>query len=394
MKYILVFLLSLFSFLAFSIAPISVRAADLRSGQSVSVTQPLTNPYLAGQTVEVTAPVANDVVAAGGNITIDSHVGGNVLAAGGTVDVRGNVDRSVRVAGGNITIEGTVAQDVVVFGGNVHISKNATINGDVIFSGGMLEVDGPVKGTMYINGGNVTLNGPVSGNVQGNVGQLTLGSQATINGNLTYQSGQKATMQAGSTVHGNVSYKQTQHNEKARYGVAAFFTGATLYKLISEIIIGLLLLWILRPFSLRLFADIDESPLRNIVLGFATLILMPIAGVILLLLLWLGLATFVFYAFLILLTMIFLPLFTGWKIMDWWERRDKRVYAIDWKAAVLGPIVLTIIGVIPILGWLVDFILFLWVLGGIVHYLPAVADVPVSTTATTTPVKRSARRRK
>lgn len=395
MKYLSALLLSLFSFFAVSgLTPLAL-AADLHSGESVSITKPLSNPYLAGQSVEVSAPVANDVVAAGGNITVDSRVGGNVIAAGGMIDVRGSVDHSVRVAGGNITIDGSVGQDVVIFGGNVRISKSASVSGDVIFSGGRLEIDGPVKGNLHLNGGTVTINAPIGGSVDGHIRELTLGPQAVINGNLTYQSDQKATMQPGATVHGKVSYKQSPQNEKAKHGLAALFTVATLYKLISEIIIAFLLLWILRPFSLRLFAEADEAPLRNIVLGFATLILLPIAGVILLLLFWLGLATLVFYVFLLLITMVFLPLFVGWKIMDWWESREKRIYAIDWKAAVIGPIILLILSVIPVIGWLIDLILFLWVLGGIVHYIPSIADVSIpAATAPTTTERKPARRRK
>jgi cytoskeletal protein CcmA (bactofilin family) len=394
MKYLSALLLSLFSLLVYSFVLPPALAADLHSGESVSITKPLNNPYLAGQSIEVTAPVANDVVAAGGTITVDTHVGGNVLAAGGTIDVRGSVDHSVRAAGGTITIDSSVGQDVVVFGGNIMLSKQASVSGDVIFSGGRLQINGPVKGTIHLNGGSVTINAPIGGNVEGNVHELTLGPQAVINGDLTYQSDNKASIQSGATVHGKVSYKQAPQNEHAKRGLAALFTLGTLYKLIGEIIIGLLLLWILRPFSLRLFAETSEAPLRNIVLGFATLILLPIAGVILLLLFWLGLATLIFYVFLLLLTMVFLPLFVGWKIMDWWEHRDKRVYAIDWKAAVLGPIVLLILSVIPIIGWLIAFILFLWILGGIVHYLPSIADVPASAGTTPTTERKPATRRR
>lgn len=94
--------------------------------------------------------------------------------------------------------------------------------------------------------------------------------------------------------------------------------------------------------------------------------------------------------------MVFLPLFVGWKIMDWWESREKRLYAIDWKAAIIGPIVLLILSFIPVIGWLIDFLLFLWMLGGIIHYVPSIADVPARTVAPTTPttVRKPARRRK
>jgi len=58
--------------------------------------------------------------------------------------------------------------------------------------------------------------------------------------------------------------------------------------------------------------------------------------------------------------------YIGWFILRWWERRNKKIYLLDWKAAIVGPIALFILLLIPVLGWLVSTVIFLIALGALI----------------------------
>jgi hypothetical protein len=82
----------------------------------------------------------NDVVKVGQDIIIDTndHVLGHVFAMGGNVIVRGQVDDDVVAMGGNVTLEdgAQVHGDVVSLGGQVHKSRAATVLGTTATVGG------------------------------------------------------------------------------------------------------------------------------------------------------------------------------------------------------------------------------------------------------------------
>jgi hypothetical protein len=68
--------------------PQPANAADVRSGNTVIISQNQTNLkdlYLFGRTIDISSPVTNDVNAAGGNINISGSTSNNLNAAGGTV---------------------------------------------------------------------------------------------------------------------------------------------------------------------------------------------------------------------------------------------------------------------------------------------------------------------
>lgn len=350
--------------------PPQTYAATFRNGESVTVTEPLTDLYSFGSTVTIDAPVRNDLTIAGGTVTVNDRVTGDLLAAGGNLSIDGEIGNTVRAAGGSIRITRPVHRDVVVAGGTVTLDETASVSGDLIVSGGTVNVQAPVRGNVYVNGGQVTLNAPVGGSVHGDVGTLILGRDAVINGDLTYTSGQRATLRDGAVIRGQENYTPGEkQNDRAGKGLAAAFTGLALYKLIADILASLALIYLLYLFTRRIVETGAAEPLKNGLLGFAGLILIPILGVFLLVLLLPGILTFLFYGVLLILAAYLSKILLGWLLLRWWYGRDNHVYLLDWKAAVLGPIVMFLLMLIPVLGWFIGFILFLIALGALITSL-------------------------
>ncbi len=320
-----------------------------------------------GGSVDINAPITNDLTTAGGNININSIVTGDILAAGGNITISERVGDSARIAGGNIIIDALVEKDVVIIGGSVKITKNALIKGDLIFIGGQLSLQGVVNGDAHLNGGSITLNNRVGGNVRGTIGSLTLGPSAFIGGDLIYTSSEKANIDNQARIQGKTHFTKIEDREKG--GISALISTGLIYKLIADILFALLFILLLPLFTKNVLNRAEVSPIKNIALGFINLLLMPIASFILLIILWLGITSFVIYILLILLSLGLTKVYIGWKTLSWWYSRDNKDYILDWRAAIVGVIVLFIIGLIPIFGWLAGFILFLLTLGAVASEL-------------------------
>jgi len=354
--FFLIFIFSLFAFVT------TINAAEIKTGDdSVIIVRPMKNAYVFGGSVDINAPITNDLTTVGGDITINSPVTGDILAAGGNITVSEKVGDSIRIAGGDIMIDAPVENDVVIVGGSVKITQNASIKGDLIFIGGKLSLQGTVNGDAHINGGSVIINNRVGGNVSGTVGSLTLGPFASIGGDLIYSSSEKAKIDAQARIQGKTQF--TELKEKS--GIRALISTGVIYKLIADILFALLFILFLPLFTKNVLHRAGASALKNIVLGFVNLLLMPIASFILLIIFWLGATSFVIYILLILLSLGLTKVYVGWKTLSWWYSRNKKDYILDWKAAIVGVIVLFIVGLIPVFGWLAGFLLFLLTLGSI-----------------------------
>lgn len=352
--------------------PTEAYAADIRSNEVVTVgpeSRNLTNLYLFGNTITLSAPVQDDVVAAGKDVTLDGHVNGSIMAAGQDVTIRNTVSNSVRAAGSRVSIESNVLHDALAAGGDVILSKTASVGGDVLFAGGNVQINGPVKGNVRIAGGNVVVNSAVSGNVDAHVGTLTLGPQARIGGQLNYSAEKQAVIDPQARIAGKVSFDQRKDSRKETNN-NSLVQGIS-YKLIVDIILSLLLIYFLRRYCLTVLEEMKKHPWKRGSLGFGFLFLFPLAAIAMLLLIWLGVAAFLFYGLVILLAMFVAKIFIGWVIMQWYERRSdkKRMYQLDWKAGVVGPIVMLLLSFVPVIGWLIGGILYLLAIGALLTFV-------------------------
>lgn len=346
-------------------------AATFKTGESVDIPESektLKDAYLFGETVTVDGPVQNDLTAAGGSLTFNGNISGSLLAAGGNLYIRSHVGNTIRVAGGEIVISGPVDNDVVIAAGTARVTKSASISGDLIFTGGKLDIEAPIKGNVTIYAGAVNIDSTVNGNVNGEVGELMLGNSAVINGNLVYKADNKAKSESNAVVKGKHEYTKIEPKQEKPKGLVSAFTISAFYKLVVDIIITLLLITYLPLFVTKILTRNSSSPLSSAGSGLIFLLVWPALCIFLLLFFWLGFASLFLYALALIIALFMTKIQLGYWILQWWNKREKKTYDLDWKAAIVGSISLFILLLIPLLGWLTVFIIFLISLGGIVHY--------------------------
>jgi cytoskeletal protein CcmA (bactofilin family) len=352
--------------------PMQAAAADVRAGngdQTIGSGTTITDDlYIFGSNVNVQGTVDGTVVAAGGTVTIAGHVTRDVMVAGGNVDINGPVDGSVRVAGGTVTINGAVTGDVVAAGGTLNVSSDATIGRDLVLGAGQATVGGPVARNVMLGSGTVTIENTVGGNVTGTVDQLTLLSGAKVSGFLDYTSNHSAVIDSGATVAGTVS-RHTPTSTTPQFGGPALpalsFIG-WLQGWIGISILGLLLVLLFPAFSTKSTEALVHRPGASVGFGAAILVITPIVGIIAFIVgLIVGgwwLAVLLFPAYVLALALGYVV--SGSLIGRWTADR------LGWKLhpawiVVGGLFALTVVGSIPILGWIVSLLAVLFGLGAL-----------------------------
>lgn len=317
--------------------------------------------YIFGETVTSNGTVTGDVIGAGRRLLIEGVVSGDAMLAGETVTVTGDVDDDVRAVGSDVVITGRVGSDVMAFGQAIQLAGEQ-VGGDVFLAGEKLNVNTNVSGDVKIYGAHVVINGAISGNVEVEAEDLTLGSSANITGNLTYSGKQELVQEEGAVVQGEIVYTERKAmREGTQKAAVGFLTFGLLLKFLSLFATALFFGLVFKRYSNDLVNRGFARPLRNVGLGLASFILLPILGVLLLVTLVgipLGILTFIGFVGLIIMSMIFTPVFLGSLLWKWMFKGE--TYEVTWQSILLGVFVYLVLGFLPIVGWLaVMFLVFL-----------------------------------
>lgn len=343
--------------------PLASDAAEVRSGDqpAISENERITEDvFIAGGNVSSAGELQADLIAAGGNVLVTGSVAADLAAAGGTVTILGSVGDDVRAAGGNVLVRGSVRDDVVVAGGQVNVAGE--VGGDLLAGGGTVRVDAPVRGSIRIGGGDVFLNSAVSGDVSVYAEQLTLGAGARIGGTLTYTAAKEATMEEGASVTGETTFTKRARSISVG-GVVAILSIALIGTMLAQLAAALLLSLTFRRYAVRLVEVAAENPLLEVGRGFVIIIVVPVASMMLI---WsllgipLGLLGLAVFATMIIYLWIVTPVLLGSFAYRSFFGGE---FDVTWKSILLGVFIYAILGLIPIVGWLAQFILMLLTLG-------------------------------
>lgn len=336
--------------------------------------------FASGDTVIISGTINGDAYITGGSIEIDGVINGDLLVAGGTIRIDGDISDDIRVAGGQITIDGRVGKNVTAAGGMITFSESAIIEGGVVAAGGNLIFEAPVTNNIYVGGGSVSIKNQVGGDVMAGVGTLTLGSRSIIGGDLTYWSDEPIIQQSGAQIAGSIEQKEQSHkkdsskamkydkNDDKEAQALGFFAGIAvvglLLKIVSSTIVGLLMLRFLPIFTKQAVEAVENKPWLTLGIGFLTLIVTPIAALILMATvvgLPLGLIALAAYGVGVYLSHIIVSLLIGQKVFAY----SKKKVATAW-ALITGIIIVTIVGALPVIGGLAKFAILLFGLGALV----------------------------
>jgi len=314
--------------------------------------------YAAGGTVDVLATVEGDVVAAGGRVTVGERVSGDVMAAGGAVRVRASVGDDVRLVGGDIMLSGVVADDAIAAGGNVMLTSDGSVNGRAWFSGGRIDVAGSVGKELKAAGGRVVLSGRVNGDVEITASEISILDSAIIDGDLLYRSPREAEIASGAQIRGTISYEPVEQPVEA---VVTAVAGVGIVVFLSLIVTGSALFLMFPRFIGTAVTTARAEPWKCLGLGLAVFAATPVVISVLFITIigWLpAIIIAALYPILLLagfLTGTFHVGNLGLGLLGGGEAtRARRLWSF-----VVALIVLMLLGLVPLLGALLLFLIML-----------------------------------
>lgn len=309
--------------------------------------------FAAGNSVLLDGTVNGDAYLAAGNIVVNGTVNGDLLTAGGNIDIRGNVTGNVRAAGGNINISGIVNRHVTAAGGSINLTSSADIKGSLASAGGNLAIFSPIGKEANLAGGQATLGNKIGGDVNAFVGQLSLLSSASVNGNLTYQSQNTASISPEATVSGKVTQTlPPKKQEKEKQTAIALFSFISIIDLLLSFIIGIALIKFFSAYFDNTTSVVAQKPWLSLGIGFLTAIVFPFA-LLLLLVTIIGIPIAVFLIFILAVffytAKIFVSFVIGQLILKQFNKDFHKIWSL-----LVGIIIYGIFTAIPILGWLIS----------------------------------------
>ncbi len=333
-------------------------ATFLASEAPLATTSAPGNSYIGGSSVVVTAPTMGDLVVAGGSVVSAGSVAQDATFVGGTVSVRAPISGDLRTAGGNITIDEAVAGDVIIAG--YRVDNNARAGGSVFIAGANVSMTSGAVGPVIVYANNVYLDGEFSGEVKVVAGgAVTLGSSAVIKGKFSYESPEPARVAETAVLKGPVEYTSASYlpdasasRSLAVVSVAVFLLVRILGALILAGLLAGLFPRLAEAVVLRATTRRTRSVLLTALLGFAAIVATPILLVLLALtFVGIGLAVLltIAYALLVFLAFMYAGILLGALFVRRFLGRD----TILWHDGVLGMLALSLVALLPIIGWII-----------------------------------------
>lgn len=350
-----------------ALAPGVSRAAEVRRGQEVTVgPQEVIDDdlYVFGRTIVIQGTVRGDVVAVGRTVEVTGAVEGDVMAASSETRISGLVQGSVRAAGSTVELAGPVGHDVMLAGNQLQLLPTARIAGDAFLASKDIQAQAPVGGELRASAGTLTLGAPVQGDVRAEVDSLHLTDKAHVVGSLYYRGEREAQMDAGAVVAGSVEREAPEHRRGEGSMLAVL---GWVRSLVGLFVLGLLLVLVSPSFARRAPATLRQSPWLSLGWGALLLLGAPLVAALVFFLgvllggWWIGLFALGLYLLALALCFPVVGMFLGRWVLERFGRRGAHLVV----ALLVGLVLLTLVGRVPILGFLVGVATVLFGLGAL-----------------------------
>lgn len=324
-----------------------------------------------GPTLVAAQPVAGGLgfTGAAGTVVIDEGQTVNqVTGMAGSVLVRGTVNGDVSALAGDVVIAetGVVNGDVSVATGSLTIA--GTVNGQVSAGTGnaVLTPTGRVTGDYTVGAGNVLIAGAIGGNAAVGAEVIDLRETAVIAGDLRYDG--RLTQHPGSAVQGAVILDTNLGTGvgPVRWSMPAWRTPFwldTAYGFFANLVLGAILLLVFPDFSRRVATRVAEQPARSGAIGFLVLVGVPIALVLIAITL-IGIPIAIMGAF-VFAVAVWMGLVYGEYAVGHWVLSRSSEMVNRWYALLVGLLVFSLLGLVPVVGGIAAFIAVLLGLGAL-----------------------------
>jgi hypothetical protein len=325
--------------------------------------------FATGGIVKLQEPVEGDALLAGGTVESSASIGGDATIAGGRVSLHAVVGDDLYLAGGQVEVDALVKGNARVAGGRVRIAPESRIEGGVTVAGGTVSASGTFGRYLTLAGGDVELSGHVRGDVHVYADELTIGPGTRIDGRLICRTAKPVAIPPDAEIAGGLAQGNGEVGggdeglpwRREREGVGWFW-------LAGLALVGFLLLRLFPSFSARTTAALTGNPWLGIGLGFLVLVGVPAAVLILLLtVIGIPLAVMGLLSYLAMLVAAYVlgAQHIGDRLLA--ATRPAIASRVAWRIAALVLVLLGLafLGMVPVIGSLLRFLVLLLGLGAL-----------------------------
>ncbi len=345
--------------------------------------------YVTGNQVIIDGTVQGDLIAAANVIEINGTVEEDAILAAGGIIINGTVQDDIRMAAGGIELAGTVGDDVVMAagGGNttmpaqfseqpmpqgITMAERAVVGGDAVIGGAEGTIDGTIENNLYAGLAQLTLAAEVGGDAEVDSARIAVQEDASVAGTLRYTSDERANIPAG--VAEDVTFNAAPEEGPTLQQQLVSWLVRTALILVGFALLG----WLTLRFAPRLLtrpaSTINNRPVAVGLAGFAAAILfifIPLASALLVFLMvvfggWfpglvLGIFLFGSLALLWFLSPLVTGLWVGKRVTTLLGRQSSNITAL-----LTGVVLLVLLGGVPILGWFIYLLSFIFAIGSLI----------------------------
>jgi cytoskeletal protein CcmA (bactofilin family) len=313
--------------------------------------------------VDVYGTVKGDVYAGCEALTVEGEIEDDLLAGCRNLQIRGNVKDVVIGFAQTIIIDGEVEGDVLAFGGSLRLTERAILKGNLLVWAGELIVDGAsIAGDITGGSGKIYLNGPVAGKVDLDAESVNFGANYKAN------RGTKLTL------------TQELDREKIEYLPSdleiiikppkRFYQSVVFYWwFIALLVLGAIIIALFKNFTSDYLTHSYINPAKALGIGVLTVIVTPIASLILMLLIFtipIAMILLALYLILLCLSIVFSALFAGDYIFKLFKADG--IKSLFWPLLV-GLLIVVFIVKIPIIGFILNLIILSFGSGSLIVYI-------------------------
>jgi len=384
---------------------IVAQKAFVRTGQNIRISEPVAgNTYMAAAEAFIDSGIAGDLMGVVGSVQINARIRKDILLAVGKINLNAETGEDVRILGGDILISKFIKGDLLIAGGKVLITDEAIIGGEVIVAGGDVTIGGTINGDLHIVGGKVQLQGRVIGNLSTHSGKLylqgsvdgsskivaqslTIGSEARFGQEVRYWTNE-GKVEFGTSLSSNATaiYDNNLRPAYANVNWEKGIKAALMTFMILRILSGILLVGMLIALFSRFFAAraglARKYAGRSFARGLTLLLALPVLSVLALVtVVGIPLGIIGFSAFTVFAlsagAVTAIVVAYEWAQMKNMSPASGKIFLIALGVFIL----LRLVGLIPVIGNLANFILAAVALGHIFRHYSQEGPVPTPKSA-------------
>lgn len=329
--------------------------------------------YVAGQSAAIGEDVSHDAFAVGFDASVSAPVAKDAHLAGFNVSVSSNVTGDIYAAGFAVNITGSTGGDVTAAGNSVALRNATGIAGNARLAGATVTIAAPVAGAALVSAQTLTLDASIAGDLSFFGEKISFGPGARVAGKLDIRAPGPIDVPASVAAPERVSYQKL---EPPDYVSEAGRTAEGIAKGFWPVLWAALTWWLLLllagvgfiALAPRLVERLDmlsrQRPLRRLGLGLLSLAtvlgLVPMAVVTLI---GVFLVPFVLIFVVVWLSLGYVAgaYLVATRLLSAFAQIDSNAKRVGVLA--LGLVVAPLLGMVPVLGWLITLLFLVFGLG-------------------------------